>query len=80
MKIALEKAKEHLGTKQNILGVEIGVWAGENALDILNTWQEIKTLHLVDNYSWAGWEQYGDARVILEPHKSKIWWQEKQRP
>ena len=77
-------AFKKLGEK--LVGVEIGVWRGENALSILQN-TDIYLLYLVDPYE--RYEEYNineisghpnmdeneaHARALLEPYKDKIIW------
>jgi hypothetical protein len=71
---------------ESLVGVEIGVWRGENALSILKN-TDIYLLYLVDPYiEYDGYnineisshtnmeENEAHARKILEPYKDSIVW------
>ena len=73
MRAAMENARKH-ATGKNIIGVEVGVDQGIHAWEILNQWEEVSMLHLVDNYSTRSWKNYGDARLKLEMFKNRIHW------
>lgn len=46
----IEAAIKHFEAKK-VTGVEIGVYEGDNALDMLRNWKEIEKLYLVDSYT-----------------------------
>ena len=74
MRAAMWKAKIASNGKKDIVGVEVGVDRGVHAWGMLYDWKEIKTLHLVDNYSERPLSSHGDARVTLEEFKDKVKW------
>ena len=82
------KAFKQLG--EFLVGVEIGVWIGENALSILQN-TDIEMLYLVDPY--IEYDEYNineisshpvmgsneaHAKKILEPYKDRITWVKKK--
>jgi len=74
MRAAIGRAKKVLEGRKDIVGVEVGVDQGTHALEMLTLWKEIKTLHLVDDYSSRSWDHYGDARDKLGVFKDKTIW------
>lgn len=74
MRQALEAAQMRFKNYNNVVGVEIGVSRGGNAFDILEHWEKVSILYLVDNYSKGTIRLYGDARVHLERFKHRIKW------
>lgn len=61
MRPALEYIKMHC-KKKRIVGAEVGVQCGENALTMLKEWEDVRKLHLVDSY-------VQDARAFLTAYK-----------
>ncbi len=74
MRQALEAAQKRFKDYSNVIGVEVGVSRGENAFDMLEHWEKLSMLYLVDNYSKGTIQLYGDARVHLEKFKHRIKW------
>jgi hypothetical protein len=81
-----ESTKHFPSLGEKLVGVEIGVWRGENALSILQN-TDIHLLYLVDPYiRYDGYnineisghpnmdENEEHARKILEPYKDSIVW------
>lgn len=73
MRPALEVAKMRF-KHGNVIGVEVGVSHGDNAFDMLEHWEKISMLYLIDNYDKGTIRLYGDARVYLERFKHRINW------
>jgi hypothetical protein len=58
MRSAVRFAKEHLKGRKDIVALEVGVDKGEHAKQMLDGWEELTFLHLVDDYT-------------LDPHRIK---------
>ena len=57
------------------VGVEVGVWCGLNAADMLIRWKNLRMLHLVDWYRRPGSkEARAYAEYILKPFRDRITW------
>jgi len=74
MRVAMWKAKEASNDRKDIVGVEVGVDQGVHACEILHDWKELKTLHLVDNYSAKNISNHGDARIKLQMFNDRVKW------
>jgi len=79
MRQSLEVAKKLFKGRNDIIGVEIGVDQGINAIDILEHWKSVSLLHLIDNY--VNSEIYSDhlkdlktARKRLKKYEDRISW------
>ena len=51
MRSAITAAQQLLKNRKEVIGVEVGVWKGGNAIHILKSWKEVKTLQVVDKYT-----------------------------
>ena len=73
MRSSVEFAKKTLG--KDLIVAEIGVDKGEHAKDILENWDEIKVLHLIDNYA-LDWNNsiYTEAVKNTQKFSHKIQW------
>ena len=67
-------ARRLMGNKKNIIGVEVGVDQALHAWEILDQWDEIDMLHLVDSYSTRSKKHYNDALKKLEKFNKRTAW------
>lgn len=79
MRKSLEIAKKHFEHKEIadyncVVGVEIGVCYGVNALDILENFPKLGMLHLIDPYIGRMPHYYAGARKLLSPYEHRIVW------
>jgi len=49
MRLAIKAAKNHFKDKK-VVCAEIGSWLGDNAVDMLDNWNEISKLYLIDSF------------------------------
>ena len=72
MRQALNNAQKILSGKSNLICAEIGVLRGENSLEILTQWNEVKRLYLIEDFK-EGNEYDGACKRLLD-YKEKIEW------
>ncbi len=83
MRASLEAVKELLKNKitdkqdkdnHSIVGVEVGVFKGGNAKNILSQMPNITILHLVDSYLNEFSYAYPEAKQLLKEYDNRIVW------
>lgn len=78
MRKSLRIAKEHFKNKNSdynaVIGVEVGVCTGKNALDMLENFPKLGILHLIDPYTGRNPHYYAGARELLSPYEHRIIW------
>ena len=59
--------------KENLVGVEIGVYQGRNAKEILDN-LDIKKIYLIDNWKRGGKNSKDKCKELLKDYSHKIVW------
>lgn len=73
MRPGIEAARKAAGNAK-VVGVEVGVHNGTNAADMLESWPELRMLHLVDNYAAFGLRPLDTAKASLKPYTDRFRW------
>ena len=73
MRPSLEICKEYL-YEGDLIGCEIGVQCGNNAISILENMPNLVKLHLIDSYSRSSEERIDELTKMLSSRYEKIEW------
>lgn len=74
LEVAKERFKNTTAFRNAAIGVEIGVLAGGNALDMLEHFPNLYLLHLIDSYTGHYPFYYSSAKRDLKKHEDRIAW------